>query len=319
MMPNGVEVEQETIILKDPAMLSAQIARSSVTNRVETGSALSAYLELSKPRILVLILLIAIAGFCLASQGSIDRMLLLHMSVGISLLAAGVAALNQLLERDVDGAMRRTERRPLPAGKISYQKALLFGSLTSIVSLVYLSITVNALTGALGLFTLITYVFMYTPLKRRTTLSTVVGAFPGAIPPLMGWAALRGEIGLEAVVLFAIMFLWQFPHFLAIAWMYKEDYARAGICMLPVVEEGAATGRQVLIYALALLPVSLLPTLIGLAGPVYFLGAFILSLAYLYVSYRSAQLRTRLQAKRLLQISVIYLPLLFLLMLIDKN
>ena len=277
------------------------------------------YLELAKPRILILILLISMASFCLASRENIAWGNIVHMSIGIGLLAAGTAALNQLFERDVDAEMRRTERRPLPSRRTTPTRACLFGTLTSLTGILYLALFTNLLTALLGLFTLASYVFLYTPLKRATSLSTVIGALPGAMPALMGWTAARGEVGREAMVLFFIMFLWQFPHFLAIAWIYREDYARAGIRMLPIIEpEGHATGRQIVLYALALLPVSLLPSLIGLAGNIYFAGALILSLAYLYFSIRSAMARSRLQAKRLLQASVLYLPLLFVLMLLDK-
>src|SRR5262249_4467234 len=251
---------------------------------------------------------------------SLDKKLLLHLNIGVGLLAAGIGALNQFFERDIDGLMRRTERRPLPSGRISPAGACLFGILTSVLGVAYLALFINTLSAVVGLSTLISYVFLYTPLKRKTTSSTFIGAFPGAVPPLIGWTAVRGQIGTEALVLFLIMFLWQFPHFLAIAWMYREDYARAGIKMLPIVEpEGVSTGRQIVFYALALVPVSLIPTWIGLAGNVYFFGALVLSLGYLYFGLRSAMLRSRLEAKRLLRVSILYLPLLFVLMLLDKT
>lgn len=308
------ETDSDSVIIPDQHLINKSSGNETV------GSLFRIYVELSKPRILVLILLIAIAGFAMATPPRFASMLLLHMIFGVGLLAAGVGALNQFFERDTDSAMRRTEKRPLPAGRISSTKALLFGSLTSTLGICYLALTVNMLTAALGIFTLISYVFFYTPLKRRTSLSTVIGAFPGAIPPIIGWVAVRNEISIEAAVLFLIMFLWQFPHFLAIAWMYREDYARAGIRMLPVVEkEGYATSRQIVLYAVALVPVSMLPTLIGMAGPFYFFAALLLSLAYLYYSLRTAINRTGLQAKRLLQVSILYLPLLFIIMLLDKK
>ena len=304
----------------EPAILTETLTGKSVETRSASKSSIAAYLELTKPRILILILLTSIAGFCLASQGSINGRLLLHMSVGVGFLAAGIAALNQFFERDIDRVMRRTERRPLPSGRITPAKAGIFGALTSILGIAYLALLINPLSGIMAVLTLGSYIFLYTPLKRKTPLSTVIGAFPGAVPPLMGWVAVRGEIGLEAGVLFFIMFLWQFPHFLAIAWMYREDYARAGICMLPIIEsDGRATGRQIVLYALALLPVSLLPTLVGLAGNVYFFGALVLSLGYLYFSVRAAMGRSRLEAKYLLQASIFYLPLLFVLMLLNKT
>lgn len=303
----------------ESALLTAPLADKKIETRSRRQS-LAAYLELTKPRILILILLTSIAGFCLASQNSINTRLLAHMSIGVGLLAAGIAALNQFFERDIDRVMRRTERRPLPSGRITPTRACLFGILTAVLGTAYLVLFVNMLSGIMAVFTLGSYIFLYTPLKTKTTLSTVIGAFPGAVPPLMGWAAARGQIGVEAGVLFFIMFLWQFPHFLAIACMYREDYARAGICMLPIIEpEGHATGRQIVLYALALLPVSLLPTLVGLAGNVYFFGALILSLGYLYFSIRAAMERSRLEAKYLLQASIFYLPLLFILMLLNKT
>ncbi|MEW6731159.1 MAG: heme o synthase [Acidobacteriota bacterium] len=318
MLPNSVEQETElpSMVIPKVALLATT---PSIPARTESSSWLAAYLELTKPRILILILLISIAGFCLATEGSVDRLQLLHMSIGIGLLAAGLGALNQFFEREIDAVMRRTERRPLPSGRITPAKALLFGILAAVGGIAYLALLVNPLSAILGIVTLAGYLFLYTPLKRISTLSTVVGALPGAMPPLIGWTAARGEITVEASILFLIMFLWQFPHFLAIAWMYREDYARAGICMLPIIEsEGRVTGQQVVLYALALLPVSLLPSMIGLAGVNYFFGALILSLVYLYFSVRVAVVRSRLQAKRLLQASVLYLPLLFVLMLLDK-
>jgi heme o synthase len=310
MSTKSPSIAPEAALLANPLVSEQQVQPGA--------SGWKAYLELSKPRILILILLTAIAAFCLATS-QWRSLLLLHMSLGIGLLAAGTAALNQYLERDVDADMRRTERRPLPSGRLTPAHARLFGALTSIAGLLYLLLFVNPLTALLGVFTLVSYVFVYTPLKRKTSLSTLLGAFPGAMPALMGWTSATGAISIEASVLFTIMFLWQFPHFLAIAWIYREDYARAGICMLPVIEqEGKATGRQIVLYAIALVPVSLLPTVFGIAGGAYFIGALLLGFAYLYFSVRAAFVRSRQQAKRLLQASVLYLPLLFVLMLLDK-
>jgi protoheme IX farnesyltransferase len=239
--------------------------------------------------------------------------------VGIALLSSGIATLNQYIERDLDALMRRTADRPLPSGKLHPTEALVFGAGLTIVAEVYLALLVNPLTALLGLTVISGYLFAYTPLKTRTTLSTMVGAFPGAVPPLIGWAAARGEIGLEAWVLFAILFLWQFPHFLAIAWMYREDYRRAGILMLPVVEpEGRVTAQQIVVYTLLLLPVSLLPTLLGTSGKVYLFGAIVLGFLFLYSSVRAAISKSRQEAKRLLLASVIYLPLLFILMVVNR-
>lgn len=280
---------------------------------------MSAYAELTKPRITLLVVLTAAAGFCLGSEPGIDYVRLINMAVGIALLSSGIATLNQYIERDLDARMRRTESRPLPSGKLAPAHALIWGLLLSVAATVYLAALINPLSAALGALTFASYLFVYTPLKTKTTLSTVLGAFPGAMPPLIGWVAARGHIGLEAWVLFAILFLWQFPHFLAIAWMYRDDYARAGIKMLPVVEpEGKVTGQQIISYTLLLVPVSLLPTMIHIAGSVYFVGALVLGVVFLYFSARAAFVRTAWQARQLLLASVFYLPVLFALMVLNS-
>ncbi|HWP44684.1 MAG TPA: heme o synthase, partial [Blastocatellia bacterium] len=239
----------------------------------------------------------------------------LNMTAAIALLSSGISTLNQYIERDLDGLMRRTRQRPLPSGKLRPKEALAFGLGLSVLATVYLGVSLNWLTALLGVITFVGYVLVYTPLKTRTTLSTVLGAVPGAMPPLMGWTSARGEATIEAWVLFAILFLWQFPHFLAIAWMYREDYARAGIKMLPVVEpEGRVTSQQIVAYTLMLLPVSLMPAMLGLAGTVYMVGAALLGLIFLYYSVRAARARTTWQARQLLLASVLYLPALFALM-----
>jgi protoheme IX farnesyltransferase len=280
---------------------------------------MAAYVELTKPRITFLIVLTAAAGFVLASPGSVDYLALGRAMLGIALLSSGIATLNQYMERDLDALMRRTADRPLPSGKLLPWEALAFGTGLTILAQVYLAALVNPLTALLGLTVISGYLFGYTPLKTRTSLSTMVGAFPGAVPPLIGWAAARGEIGIEAWVLFAILFLWQFPHFLAIAWMYREDYSRAKILMLPVVEpDGRVTAQQIVVYTLLLLPVSLLPTALGISGRIYLVGAIILGLLFLYSSLRAALSKSRQEARRLLLASVIYLPLLFILMVINR-
>jgi heme o synthase len=284
------------------------------------ASKFSAYVELTKPRITMLIVLTAAAGFCLGSAQAIDYFKLLHLSLGIALLSSGTATLNQFMERETDGLMRRTQSRPLPSGRLLPRRALVFGLALSLVATVYLAIFINPLTAVLGAVTFATYLFIYTPLKTRTTLSTVLGAFPGAMPPFIGWVAARGEIGLGAWVLFAILFLWQFPHFLAIAWMYRDDYARAGIKMLPVVEpEGRVTSQQIVVYTIMLVPVSLLPALIDMAGMPYLIGAVLLGIGFLYFSVRAAIQRTTWQARRLLLASVLYLPALFILMVLNHS
>ncbi|HEX5603025.1 MAG TPA: heme o synthase, partial [Pyrinomonadaceae bacterium] len=287
--------------------------------RLSFRERVAAYAELTKPRITFLIVLTSAAGFALASRGAVDYVGLFRSLLGIALLSSGIATLNQYAERDLDGLMRRTASRPLPSGKLAPWEALAFGAGITILAEIYLLVLVNPLSALLGLTVIAGYVFAYTPLKTRTTLSTLVGAFPGAAPPLIGWTAARGTLSLEGWVLFAILFLWQFPHFLAIAWMYREDYGRAGILMLPVVEpDGRVTAQQIVVYTLMLLPVSLLPTVMGMSGRVYFVGAIVLGLGFLYSSLRAAFSMSRQQARRLLLASVLYLPLLFLLMVLNR-
>ncbi|HEX3280605.1 MAG TPA: heme o synthase [Pyrinomonadaceae bacterium] len=302
---------EELAIELNPAV--AQLERLSARDRV------AAYLELTKPRITFLIVLTAAAGFALASPGHVDYRAMSIAMVGIALLSSGIATLNQYMEKDLDALMRRTANRPLPTGKLLPWEALAFGVGLTILAEIYLIVLVNPLSAVLGLTVIAGYLFAYTPLKTRTSLSTFVGAFPGAVPPLIGWASARGTIGVEAWVLFAILFLWQFPHFLAIAWMYREDYSRAGILMLPVVEpNGRVTGQQIVLYTVMLVPVSLLPTLLGTAGKIYFVGAIVLGLLFLYFSLRAAFSQSRQAARQLLLASVIYLPLLFILMVLDR-
>jgi protoheme IX farnesyltransferase len=291
----------------------------AAVERLSARVRFAAYMELTKPRITFLIVLTSAAGFALASPGSVDYARLVTAMLGIALLSSGIATINQYMERDLDALMRRTVNRPLPSGKLLPWEALAFGVGLTVLAEVYLAVVVNPLTGLLGLTVIAGYLFAYTPLKTRTSLSTMVGAFPGAVPPLIGWAAARGTVGLEAWVLFAILFLWQFPHFLAIAWMYREDYSRAGILMLPVVEpDGRVTGQQIVVYTLLLLPVSLLPTALGISGKVYLYGAIVLGLLFLYSSVRAAFSKSRQEARRLLLASVIYLPLLFILMVLNR-
>jgi heme o synthase len=243
----------------------------------------------------------------------------LHFALGVSLLTSGTSTLNQYLERDSDKLMRRTMRRPLPTGKLSSISALLFGTLLAAVGEVYLVVMVNPLTAVLGFAALASYVLLYTPLKPITSWCTFIGAFPGALPPLLGWTAASNEISLGGVIVFAILFLWQFPHFHAIAMLYADDYARAGIKMLPVVEpDGKSTARQIIAYAAVLLPVSLLPYFFHLSGLVYLIAAFLLGTAFLYVSIRTAQTKTKADAKKLLKTSVLYLPLLYILMVLNS-
>ena len=306
-------MEEFAIDLHSGAVATLERSQLSLRERV------NAYVELTKPRITFLIALTSAAGFALASRGSINYISLTSALFGIALLSSGIATLNQYMERDLDALMRRTAGRPLPSGKLLPWEALAFGIGLTALAEIYLLVLVNPLSALLGLTVIAGYLFGYTPLKTRTSLSTMVGAFPGAVPPLIGWTAARGTLDLEGWVLFAILFLWQFPHFLAIAWMYREDYSRAGILMLPVIEpEGRVTAQQIVVYTLMLIPISLLPAVLGMSGKVYLYGAIILGLAFLYSSIRAAFSLSRQQARRLLLASVLYLPLLFILMVLDR-
>ncbi len=277
------------------------------------------YISLTKPRVSFLVILTMIAGFYLGSPVDFDFVLLFHAIFGTTLIVGGTSALNQVIEHRIDAQMKRTSKRPLPAGRLSQIEALAFGAATSIAGVVYLSILVNPLTGFLAALTLVSYVFLYTPMKQKSSLATLVGAVPGALPPMGGWAAARGELGIEAWVLFAILFFWQLPHFLAIAWLYREDYSRGGLIVLPVIDKaGYSTSRHILANTVALLVISLTPTLLGFAGGVYFAGALLLGAAFLYSGVRVAVHRTNKSAKKLLLTSVLYLPALLLLMSFDK-
>ncbi len=274
--------------------------------------------DLTKPRVTLLVILTALAAYFAAGAQPHGAAYVVSLTIGIGVLAGGTAALNQVWEREADGLMRRAAIRPLPSGRMLTPPALMFGLLMVSAGLWLLFKETNHLTGWLGVATSLVYLLAYTPLKYRSPLSTVIGAFPGASPLLMGWAAARNHLDAGAWVLFGIQFLWQFPHFLAIARLYQEDYERAGIRMLPVVDpNGAETGRQMILYALALLPVSLIPTLVGIAGPVYAVGALLLGVGYLAYSVQAARRHDRGSALRLLKASVIYLPLVFILMIAD--
>lgn len=270
------------------------------------------YLELTKPRITWLILMSTAVGFYFGNEGAVDWPLLFHCMLGTALIASGTATLNQWYERDADARMRRTSSRPIPSGRVSARNALLFGIVLVAAGELELALGVNALAAWLGLFTVASYLLLYTPLKQRTWLSTAVGAFPGAMPPLIGFAAARGQLMLEAWVLFAIIFLWQFPHFYAIAWMYREDYGRAGIRMLPVVEpDGRSTARQIMAFSILLLPASLLPGFLSMASHWYLAAALALGALFLRAAVRLSRERTARNARGVLKASVLYLPLLY--------
>lgn len=267
----------------------------------------------------VMVLITTVVGFYVASSGVPDYVRLVHTLLGMGLAAGGTLALNQYIERDVDARMERTRLRPLPDGRLQPAEALVFGVAITGAGLLYLALFVNVLSVSVTAISVGSYLFLYTPLKRKTALCSVVGAVPGALPPLIGWGAARGELGLGAWVLFAILFLWQTPHSLAIARLYRDDYARAGIQLLPVIEpDGGSTGRQIVSHCLALLAVGLLPTLIGLAGSVYFLGAFTLGIAFLGCGIGLAVSRSEAAARRLLFASLLYLPVQLGLMALDK-
>ena len=290
------------------------------TKAVSSRDKMVAFVELTKPRIAVMLVLTSAAGFYLASVGTFNVVLFANSMIAITLLALGVATLNQYWERDTDPLMERTATRPLPTRRVTIGEALVFGIALCAVAEIYLLLAVNALTAFLGLVVIIGYVFIYTPLKTRTSASTAIGALPGALPPLMGWTAAANDITLGAWALFAMQFLWQFPHFFAIAWMYREEYAKAGILMLPVVEpEGKITARQIVMFAFMLFPVSLAPFFIGLSGPIFLSGAILLGIWFLWTSIQAARAKTIEKARRLLLVSVIYLPLLFILMVADKR
>lgn len=277
------------------------------------------YITLTKPRLNSLAIVTTLAGFYLGSPKPLNWVLLLWSLLGTTAVAGGCGTLNQWLESEADKRMTRTHRRPLPAGRLKREQAFWFGIGLSVVGVAILFYFVNDLTAFLGLAALVSYVVFYTPLKKITSLCTVVGAVPGAIPPMMGWAAAKYGIGPEGWTLFAILFLWQMPHFLAIGWMYRDDYARAGFPMLAVIDpQGESTGLMAVVYAVALLPVSLLPTYFHISGAVYFWVALVLSSTFLFYSCRMAWHRSLYNARGLFWFSITYLPILFLVMVVDK-
>ncbi len=258
------------------------------------------YADLIKARLTLLVLLTTLVGFYVGVRGPMDFALMLHTLLGTALVASGAAALNQLLEREHDAKMRRTATRPLPSGRLQPVTVMLFGGVCSMVGLIYLALLTNPLTSVLGAVSLVSYLFIYTPLKRMTWLNTAVGAVPGALPPLMGWAAARGELDGGGWALFAILAFWQIPHFFAIAWIYRDEYAKAGFQMLPNVDpDGSRTAQQAVSHTLGLLPISLCPFLFHLAGPVYLTGAVLLGAAYLWCAIEFAKRLDIPSAKKL--------------------
>ena len=287
------------------------------------------YAELTKLRVTTLIVTTAWCGYYFGAQRNGTSSLswgLLHALLGIALVSSGTAALNEVMEHEVDGRMRRTAKRPLPAGRMSLGHAMFVGVLAAVGGSIYLAVFANPLTGLLALLTSVVYLAVYTPLKQVSPWCTFVGAIPGAMPGVLGWAAVRGRVELGTLVLFAILFVWQFPHFFSIAWLYRDDYAEGGIKMLPVVEQdGKSTLRQILAYSLVLIPISLLPGMMGMAGKPYMAGAVLLGGGYFYFGARLAWLdlpvahaASKARARQLLRASVIYLPLLFILMMANS-
>ena len=302
---------------QQPAVREAQARQcaASINDRRYSKTRVADLMELTKPRITLLVLVTTLVGFYMASRDGIDLLLLFHTILGTALVASGASALNEYLERDLDARMTRTRNRPLPDGRLLPAEALIFSAAISAAGVAYLLYFVNALTAALGAVTLAGYILVYTPLKTRTALCTLIGAFPGAAPPVMGWTAASGRVDVVALSLFAILFLWQMPHFFAIAWIFTEDYTRAGFS---IHVSGEKTGRQIIFFCSALIPVSILPTFFGLTGMTYFVGAVLLGFIYLGYGFAVALFRSNTHAHRLLRISVLYLPALLVLMMVDK-
>jgi protoheme IX farnesyltransferase len=290
---------------------------TSIALEVRPRSIARDYLELSKSRIVFMVVITTAAGFLFAAQ-KVDPMLLLHALIGTALVAAGTNALNQYVEREHDAKMHRTRNRPLPAGRITPRAALVFSSAIAVIGTLYLGLLVNWLTAALGAFTLTSYIFVYTPLKRVSTICTIIGAVPGAIPPLMGWTAATNELSLGGWIVFGILFLWQLPHFMAISWMYRDDYARGGFAMLSVRDtDGAAVARQAIYYTLALLPVSVAPSLFGMTGTIYFVGTALAGAVLLASTIRF--FFDRGQARALFMTSNLYLLTVMLLLVVNAR
>jgi heme o synthase len=293
--------------------------RSEAVALAQTRTRTADFVALAKPRLNILVVASTAAGYAMSDGDGLGAVRVIGMLLGTGLVAGGASAFNQLLERDADALMRRTRMRPLPDQRLLPAEAVAFGLTISLTGLLMLAAATNLLAAAVALATFTSYVAVYTPLKRRSSFATVIGAIPGALPPVIGWAAGRGALTSEAWVLFGIVFLWQLPHFLAIAWIFRDDYARAGFPMLPVIEpDGQSTGRQSIVYAAALVPLSLAPTLIGLAGRVYFTGALVLGLAFLSLAFRFARTRSPGDARALFFGSIIYLPVLWIAMIANK-
>jgi len=292
---------------------------NSRTAELAQPTKLGAYIALTKPEVSLLVLMTTGAGFYMGARGPMPWLHMLHVIFGTMMIAAGTAALNHYIERESDRFMRRTASRPLPAGQLTPAEALRFGLGLALAGAVDLYYSAGSIACLLGVFTSLSYLLAYTPLKKRTVWATFIGAIPGAIPPMIGWTAATGELGTGAWLLFAILFLWQFPHFHAISWMYREDYARAGILMLPVVDkDGTRTFRQIVLYAASLVAVSLLPAIMGFAGMLYFFGALVTCTGLVQVCLWAASAKTNTRAKWLMHATVLHIPILLGLMMYDK-
>src|ERR1700722_11182132 len=295
--------------------VSAEILTARTTEKGWTA----VFADLTKARLTALVLLRAHVGSYFGWRGPMDYLLMFNALAATALVASGAAALNQVLEREYDAKMRRTQNRPLPSGRLQPTTVMLFGGITSVAGLVYLALAVNLLTCVLGAVTLVSYIFIYTPLKRLTWMNTLVGAIPGALPPLMGWTAARNELSGEGWALFAILAFWQLPPFFAIAWMYRDEYAKAGFIMLPNVDaDGKRTGQQTVSHTFALLIASLCPFVFKMSGMIYLVGAIILGAGFLFCAIQFSRQLTLARARQLFLASIIYLPLLLALMVWDK-
>ena len=293
--------------------------RSGAAALTQSSARSRDYVALAKPRLNLLVVASTLVGYAMARGESLGLLAVLGLLLGTGLVAGGASAFNQVLERDLDALMRRTRTRPLPDQRLQPQEGLLFGAAITISGLLLIVAASNLLAAAVALATLLSYAIVYTPLKRRTSFATVIGAIPGALPPIIGWAAVEGALPIQPWILFGIMFLWQLPHFLAIAWMYRDDYARAGFPMLPVIEpDGRSTARQSVVYAAALVPLSLAPSLMKMTGEIYFAGALVLGLGFLWLTLRFARTRSVADARRVFFGSIVYLPVLWILMIANR-
>lgn len=292
---------------------------SRAIERTGRRSKFSDYVTLTKPELTFLSVVTALGGFYLGVNGSIPIATMLHTVFGTMLVGGGAGALNQYIEREYDALMRRTENRPLPSGRLAPPEVLLFGTLLSLAGIIELTMFTNILSGFLAVATLVTYLFLYTPLKRITWLSTIVGGIPGALPPMIGWTAARNEITIEAWILFGILFFWQMPHFFSLAWMYRKDYERAGYPMLTVLDpEGKRTSVHILLFCIGLIPISLMLTLFGSLGWIYFAGALIVGGIFLYYGIQLSISKSNTDARKMFFASLLYLPALLAFIVIDK-